>query len=97
MDPLAQDVNQGWASDPSPALASPPMQPAQPVSHNQPQASSSAYIRDPQVYGDPGTALMSPSAETSKGEKPPPFLRVRIAGLERNRKDLLIRFDASVS
>jgi hypothetical protein len=26
-----------------------------------------------------------------------PFLRVRIGGLERNRKDLLIRFDASVS
>lgn len=26
-----------------------------------------------------------------------PYLRVRIGGLERNRKDLLIRFDASVS
>lgn len=26
-----------------------------------------------------------------------PFLKVRITGLERNRKDLLIRFDANVS
>lgn len=26
-----------------------------------------------------------------------PYLRVRIIGLERNRKDMLIRFDASVS
>lgn len=25
-----------------------------------------------------------------------PFLRVKITGMERNRKDLLIRFDASV-
>lgn len=36
-------------------------------------------------------------SDSVKGEKPPPYLRVRIAGLERNRKDLLIRFDASVS
>ena len=33
----------------------------------------------------------------TKREKPVSFLRVRIGGLERNRKDLLIRFDASVS
>jgi hypothetical protein len=31
------------------------------------------------------------------GEKQPPFLRVRLGVLERNRKDLLVRFDASVS
>lgn len=44
---------------------------------------------------------MNPSGSSSGGarsqEPVGPFLRVRIAGLERNRKDLLIRFDVSVS
>ncbi|CAK9786972.1 hypothetical protein CC85DRAFT_286185 [Cutaneotrichosporon oleaginosum] len=92
MDPLAQDVNQGWASE-APAPISPPIS----SPSRAPQASPSTFIRDPQVYGDPGQALMSPSAELSKKEKPPPYLRVRIAALERNRKDLLIRFDASTN
>lgn len=32
-----------------------------------------------------------------RGERVGPYLRVKIGGLERNRKDLLVRFDASVS
>jgi hypothetical protein len=37
---------------------------------------------------------MSPRKDKAKEG---PFLRVRIGVLERNRKDLLIRFDANVS
>jgi hypothetical protein len=40
---------------------------------------------------------MSPSALHSTNPPAlPPFLRVKIATMERNRKDLLVRFDASV-
>lgn len=90
MDPLASDVNQGWASEPAPR--------ANPTS---PQAQQSpTSIREPRVYGDPGTALTDPASSSAGGaasrEPQAPFLRIRIAGLERNRKDLLVRFDANV-
>lgn len=35
--------------------------------------------------------------QSSSQRNQQPFLKVRITGLERNRKDLLIRFDANVS
>jgi hypothetical protein len=44
--------------------------------------------------GASGSGPMSPRKEKGKEG---PFLRVRIGVLERNRKDLLIRFDANVS
>ncbi|WVW81253.1 hypothetical protein I302_103244 [Kwoniella bestiolae CBS 10118] len=47
-----------------------------------------------------GPSSTMPSGETKRErEREPPglFLRVRIGGLERNRKDLLIRFDASTN
>ena len=65
-------------------------------------------MRDPRVYGAPGTGLVNPPTDRArdvaqsptkaqgKGDDRAPYLRVRIGGLERNRKDLLIRFDASV-
>ncbi|GMK58764.1 hypothetical protein CspeluHIS016_0602060 [Cutaneotrichosporon spelunceum] len=40
---------------------------------------------------------MNPPAERNSEDKPPPYLRVRIASFERNRKDLLVRFDASTN
>ena len=41
-----------------------------------------------------GSGPMSPRKDKGKEG---PFLRVRIGVVERNRKDLLIRFDANVS
>ncbi|CAD6591172.1 MAG: Vacuolar protein sorting-associated protein 17 [Tremellales sp. Tagirdzhanova-0007] len=73
---------------------------------------SSSSFRDSKIFGAPGLGLVS-SPATSSGpetdvsqvnggaererEKIGPFLKVRIGGLERNRKDLLIRFDASTN
>ncbi|TXT13152.1 hypothetical protein VHUM_01553 [Vanrija humicola] len=91
MDPLSPpNINAGWSTDPAPSLSAPP-QPSGP-----PSPSSSTHIRDPQVYGDPGTTIMS-SPSTPHSERPMPYLRVRIGGLDRNRKDLLIRYDASTN
>ena len=68
--------------------------------------------RDPQMLGVPGLGLMDPPEDGGSGSSLPsgttsggreglkesarPYLRVWVGGLERNRKDLLIRFDASV-
>ncbi|KAL7421910.1 Vacuolar protein sorting-associated protein 17 [Cryptotrichosporon argae] len=65
-----------------------------------PASASSTHIRDPQVYGSPGAALVSPPPAADKDgatERAGPFLRVRIGGVERNRKDLLVRYDASTN
>jgi hypothetical protein len=95
MDPLSPaNINAGWSSEPAPSLSAPPQPQLQPP--GPPSPSSSTHIRDPQVYGDPGTTIMS-SPTASQSDKPVPYLRVRIGGLDRNRKDLLIRYDASVS
>lgn len=39
----------------------------------------------------------APSVKRTQSSTQQPFLKVRITGLERNRKDLLIRFDANAS
>lgn len=39
----------------------------------------------------------APAVQRTHSSTQQPFLKVRITGLERNRKDLLIRFDANVS
>lgn len=50
------------------------------------------------ALADPSAQYGSPDGGKGKGkEEQRSYLRVRITGLERNRKDLLIRFDASVS
>lgn len=51
-----------------------------------PQANTSAPVNG-SVSGSGGGGTASSG----------PFLRVRLIGMERNRKDVLIRFDASVS
>lgn len=119
MDPLAA-VNAGWAdtpASPSSSPTSPTARASQSSAPHSPTAAgrgaahhphSSTLIREPHVYGDPGTSLMHPgppgtataAGGTNSNEQPQPaapFLRVRIGVLERNRKDLLIRYDASVS
>ncbi|KAG8903111.1 Vacuolar protein sorting-associated protein 17 [Tulasnella sp. 403] len=56
------------------------------------------YGKEPQVYGQPGQGLVSPQNNGStKYDKAEPYLRVRITGLDRNRRDILIRLDAQTN
>jgi hypothetical protein len=58
------------------------------------------YGREPQIYGEPQAGLISPretvGSNGAKYEKPEPYLRVRINGIDRNRRDILIKLDAQV-
>lgn len=58
------------------------------------------YGKEPQIYGQPETGLISPRETTGsngvKFEKAEPYLRVRINGLDRNRRDILVKLDAQV-
>ncbi|KAF9054947.1 hypothetical protein BDZ89DRAFT_1087736 [Hymenopellis radicata] len=63
--------------------------------------STGPYGREPQIYGQPEAGLISPrdtvGSNGTKFEKPEPYLRVRITGLDRNRRDILIRLDAQTN
>ena len=58
------------------------------------------YGKQPQIYGQPEPGLISPNVTTgsngAKFERAEPYLRVRITGLDRNRRDILVKFDAQV-
>lgn len=62
---------------------------------------SGLYGREPRIYGQPEPGLISPrenmAASGTSFEKREPYLRVRITGLDRNRRDILIKLDAQVS
>lgn len=99
MDPL--DSTSAWGG--SSAVPSP--LPSATESTSGPWGGSSAAstssstvpdLREPRIYGDPVPALPAPNEQQTK-QSQAPFLRVRIAGVDRNRKDLLVRFDSSVS
>ncbi|TYJ57427.1 hypothetical protein B9479_001743 [Cryptococcus floricola] len=111
MDPLSpsDDINAGWSS-PTDHTAPPPPSPAPPTTasssgFSSAASSSAAGLREPKIFGAPGMGLVSPPpdaqfdhAKTDGAKEPPrPYLRVRIGTLERNRKDLLVRFDASTN
>ena len=59
------------------------------------------YGKVPQIYGQPEPGLLSPRETLGlngiKYEKPEPYLRVRINGLDRNRRDILVKLDAQVT
>lgn len=79
---------------PSPTHTEAPKFPSQ----AQPQG---LYGKEPQIYGQPEPGLISPSVNTAangtKYERHEPYLRVRITSLDRNRRDILVKFDAQVS
>jgi len=58
------------------------------------------FEKQAQIYGQPEPGLISPATNPASNgnsfEKPEPYLKVRIIGLDRNRRDILIRFDAQV-
>ncbi|KAI0772117.1 Vps5 C terminal like-domain-containing protein [Trametes elegans] len=59
------------------------------------------YGKEPQIYGQPEPGLISPRINTSSNgvpfERREPYLRVRITSLDRNRRDVLIKFDAQTN
>ncbi|KAA1466597.1 hypothetical protein DENSPDRAFT_862583 [Dentipellis sp. KUC8613] len=64
-------------------------------------SSSGFYEREPQIYGQPEPGLISPRVNVgvngARYEKPDPYLKVRITGLDRNRRDILVRLDAQTN
>ncbi|KIK67806.1 hypothetical protein GYMLUDRAFT_154626 [Collybiopsis luxurians FD-317 M1] len=59
------------------------------------------YGKEPQIYGQPESGLISPrdtpGPNGTSYEKPEPYLRVKITGLDRNRRDILIKLDAQTN
>ncbi|KAF8663374.1 hypothetical protein AX16_000949 [Volvariella volvacea WC 439] len=57
------------------------------------------YGREPQIYGQPEAGLVSPNADpgAKKYEKQDPYLKVRVTGLDRNRRDVLLKLDAQTN
>ncbi|KAL0949276.1 hypothetical protein HGRIS_009354 [Hohenbuehelia grisea] len=59
------------------------------------------YGKEPQIYGQPEAGLISPretvGSNGTRFEKHEPYLRVRITGLDRNRRDILIKLDAQTN
>ena len=89
--------------DPIPNLPRPSSRPVtpQPGTPERLSVNTGLYGREPQIFGQPDPGLISPRATPSSNgtnfEKLEPYLRVRITGLERNRRDILIKFDAQVT
>ncbi|KIJ69961.1 hypothetical protein HYDPIDRAFT_104633 [Hydnomerulius pinastri MD-312] len=63
--------------------------------------SDGLYGKEPKIYGAPEPGLVSPHTTVGsngvKYEKNEPYLRVRITGLDRNRRDILFKFDAQTN
>lgn len=91
--------------DPIPNLPRPSSRPVTPQPGGTPErpapVNTGLYGREPQIYGQPEPGLISPRVTTGSNgtnfEKREPYLRVRITGLERNRRDILVKFDAQVN
>ncbi len=77
-----------------------PVTPVTPEKAADAAAAGGLYGRQPQIYGQPEPGLVSPNVTTgangTKYERNEPYLRVRITGLDRNRRDILVKFDAQV-
>lgn len=62
--------------------------------------SDGLFGKEPKIYGAPEPGLISPQTTVGsngvKYERTEPYLRVRVTGLDRNRRDILFKFDAQV-
>ncbi|KIP12746.1 hypothetical protein PHLGIDRAFT_61068, partial [Phlebiopsis gigantea 11061_1 CR5-6] len=74
---------------------------SRPSSRPQTPDKGGIYGRQPQIYGQPEPGLISPTANAAsngvKYERAEPYLKVRITGLDRNRRDILVKFDAQTN
>lgn len=106
-DPLNSTVAFGGEENPeTPPWPTTPRPPGSPIPNLRPAPGPTSdrgptpglYGRDPQIYGQPEAGLISPRETTASNgasfERPEPYLKVRITGLDRNRRDILVKFDA---
>ncbi|KAH8830420.1 vacuolar protein sorting-associated protein vps17 [Flagelloscypha sp. PMI_526] len=97
----ADSEQSSWPSTPHPNSPIPTLRravtPTSPVKEPTP----GLYGREPQIYGQAEPGLISPSFNTSSSgrtyERDEGYLRVRITGIDRNRRDILIKFDAQTN
>lgn len=109
-DPLSSTAAFG-GSDPIPPWPTTPHPPNSPLP-NLRQASPAPptpdkgpspglYGKEPQIYGQPEAGLISPrdtvGSNGTSFERTEPYLRVRITGLDRNRRDILVKLDAQTN
>lgn len=106
-DPLSEsatpfandDSTLSWSVAPYGSTSPIPKSPVAPTTPGKGQGDG-LYGKEPQIYGQPEPGLISPQqtvgSNGTKFEKTEPYLRVRITGLDRNRRDILVRFDAQV-
>ncbi|PFH51397.1 hypothetical protein AMATHDRAFT_142590 [Amanita thiersii Skay4041] len=95
-------LNPPWPTTPHSPDAVPNLLRASPVPPTPDKGPSTGlYGREPQIYGQPQPGLISPreniGVNGTKYEKLEPYLRVRITGLDRNRRDILIKLDAQTN
>ncbi|KDR83886.1 hypothetical protein GALMADRAFT_219715 [Galerina marginata CBS 339.88] len=91
-----------WPTTPHSSASIPNMRRASPVPPTPDKGPSPGiYGKEPQIYGQPETGLISPRETVgfngAKYEKAEPYLRVRINGLDRNRRDILVKLDAQTN
>ncbi len=107
-DPLGSpSTSAGFGNDDSlPPWPTTPHSPNSPIPNLRPAptpdktSEGNPFEKQARVYGQPEPGLISPginpASNGSSFEKPEPYLKVRITGLDRNRRDILVRFDAQV-
>lgn len=98
-DPLVsahRPSNDGWSNAYTPSGTSSTHGALSPAAAAPPLSATGGYTRDPKIFGMPSASLTAPAAGAAHNGSSTPFIKIRIGGLERNRKDLLVRFDASV-
>ncbi|QRW16356.1 vacuolar protein sorting-associated protein 5 [Rhizoctonia solani] len=103
-DPLGTPSLPAWPATPH-TPNSPGPQPTLPLPRPASPLPPSQIVggppKEPQIYGQPTPGLLSPQLNTtangSKLEREGQYLRVRITGLDRNRRDIIARIDAQTN
>ncbi|KAL5636608.1 hypothetical protein ACGC1H_000533 [Rhizoctonia solani] len=103
-DPLGTPSLPAWPTTPH-TPNSPGPQPTlplpRPISPLPPSQIIAGLPKEPQIYGQPTPGLLSPQLNTAangaKLERDGQYLRVRITGLDRNRRDIIVRIDAQTN
>ncbi|KIY69724.1 vacuolar protein sorting-associated protein vps17 [Cylindrobasidium torrendii FP15055 ss-10] len=102
-NPFAEDSTPPWPTTPHTNAPIPNLRrastPVPPTPDKGP--APGLYGKEPQIYGAPDSGLISPRESIGSNglsfERTEPYLRVRITGLDRNRRDILIKFDAQTN
>ena len=94
-------LNPPWPTTPHARDSVPAIFGASPIPSTERGPSPGFYGKEPRIYGQPEPGLISPRENVGTSgasyEKREPYLRVRITGFDRNRRDILIKLDAQVS